>query len=281
MSWEVRFYSWDCSLENGGLSAVEGLKVSSKPLKMALIFLYIGLFVSCNSENAPDCFQNEGEIVRKEVAVPDFSKITVFEKVALVVKQGDVRKVEIETGEFLIDEVSASVEGDRLVLRNENGCNLFREYGLTTIYVTSPNISEIRSSTGLQILSDGILQYPNLILLSESFVEPEAETTDGEFDLELDSQNVSIITNGIAYFSLKGNTENLNINIAAGDSRIEAENLIAYSISLDHRGTNDVQVNPQISISGIIRGTGDVVSFNQPTSIDVEELYTGRLIFKD
>lgn len=281
MSWEVRFYNWDCSLENAALSAVEGLRVFSKLLKTAPMFLYIGLFVSCNSENAPDCFQNEGEIVRKEVAVPDFSKITVFEKVALVLKQGDVQKVEIETGEFLIGEVSASVEEGRLVLRNENGCNLFREYGLTTVYVTSPNISEIRSGTGLQISSDGTLQYPNVTLLSESFVEPEAETTDGEFDLELDSQNVSIITNGIAYFSLKGNTENLNINIAAGDSRIEAENLMANSISLDHRGTNDVQVNPQLSISGIIRGTGDVVSFNQPTSIDVEELYTGRLIFKD
>jgi putative autotransporter adhesin-like protein len=281
MSWEVRFYNWDCSLENAALSAVEGLRVFSNLLKTAPMFLYLGFFISCNSENVPDCFQNEGEIVRKEVAVPDFSKIIVFEKVALVLKQGDVQKVEIETGEFLIDEISASVEGDRLVLRNENGCNLFREYGLTTVYVTSPNISEIRSSTGLQILSDGALQYPNVILLSESFVEPEAETTDGEFDLELDSQNVSIITNGIAYFNLKGNTENLNINIAAGDSRIEAENLMANSISLDHRGTNDVQVNPQLSISGIIRGTGDVVSFNRPSQVDVNELYSGRLIFKN
>ena len=281
MGWEVKINSHKYSLWDVTLSAVEGLEAFFKLCKPSSVLLYSVFFLSCTNENAPDCFQNAGKIIRQEVVVNDFSKIIVFEKVALVLKQGDVQKVEIETGEFLIDEVSANVEENRLVLRNENGCNLFREYDLTIVYVTSPNISEIRSSTGLQISSDGVLQYPNVKLLSESFVEPEAETTDGGFDLELDSQIVSITTNGIAYFNLKGNTENLNITIAAGDSRIEAENLMANSISLDHRGTNDVQVNPQLSISGIIRGTGDVVCFNQPTSIDINELYTGRLIFKD
>jgi hypothetical protein len=248
-------------------------------MRRTLNIVLILLLLSCNNENAPDCFQDTGELVRVEVGLADFSKITVFENISLVLRQGDAQKVEIETGEFLQNEVSAKVEDNRLVLRNENGCNLFREYGLTKVYVTSPNITEIRSSTGLPITSDGILGFSNIRLLSESFVDPEAETTDGEFDLELDSGNVVIIVNGIAYFKLKGTTENLNITVAAGDSRIEAENLIANSVSLNHRGTNDIQVNPQQSISGVIRGTGDVIRFNQPTLVEVEELYTGRLIF--
>ena len=243
--------------------------------------MLILMLFSCNKENAPDCFQNAGEILRSEVEVDNFSKITVFEKVELILKQGDVQKVEIETGEFLKKEVTANVEGDRLILRNGNGCNFLRDYGLTRIYITSPNITEIRSSTGLPIKSDGILGYPSLLLFSESFTDPEAETTDGEFDLELDSENVALVVNGIAYFKLKGNAGNLSITVAAGDSRIEAETLVANNVSLNHRGTNDVQINPQQSISGVIRGTGDVISFNQPTAVDVEELYTGRLIFKN
>ncbi len=242
--------------------------------------LIIMLF-SCNNENAADCFQDAGEILRTEVDLDNFSKITVFEKVELILKQGDVQKVEIETGEFLLKEVTAEVAGDRLILSNGNGCNFLRDYGLTRVYVTSPNITEIRSSTGLPIRSDGILGYPSLRLFSESFTEPEAETTDGEFDLELDSENVAVIVNGIAYLKLKGNAGNLSITVAAGDSRIEAEALVVNNVSLNHRGTNDVQINPQLSISGVIRGTGDVISFNQPTVVDVEELYSGRLIFKN
>ncbi len=141
----------------------------------------MSIILSCNKESAPDCLQNAGDLVREEIVLPEFDKITVFEKINLVVKQGDIQKVEIETGEFLRDEVSASVEGNRLILRNENGCNLLRDYRLTTIYVTSPNITELRSSTGFSIKSDGVLNYPNLALLSESFTVPEAETTDGEF----------------------------------------------------------------------------------------------------
>jgi len=252
-------------------------KVAQKVFAMMLLVI-IG---SCNSENGPDCLQNAGDLVRTEISLPGFDKITVFEKVALVLKQGSEQKVEIETGEFPLEEVSAIVEGDRLVLRNENGCNLFRDYGVTTVYVTSPNIMEIRSSTGLLISSDGVLNYPNLNLLSESFNNPESETTDGSFDLSLNATNIRVVVNGIAYFKLSGTVENLNLNIAAGDSRIEAENLIAQNVNLNHRGTNDMLVNPQLTIRGVIRGTGDVVSFNRPETIEVEEIFNGRLVFRE
>ncbi|WP_339339918.1 head GIN domain-containing protein [Croceitalea sp. MTPC6] len=237
--------------------------------------------VSCNSENAPDCFQNAGDLIRVETVVPSFSSITVFENLNVVLKQGEEQKVELETGEFLLNDVSAEVEGNRLVLRNENICNYVRAYGLTTVYVTSPNIEEIRSSTGLLISSDGVLNYPSLSLISESFNNPETETTDGSFELKLASETVSIVVNGIAYFKLSGTATNFNITIAAGDSRVEAENLIAQNVGINHRGSNDIFVNPQERISGVIRGYGDVISSNRPPEVAVEELFNGRLIFKE
>ena len=237
--------------------------------------------LSCNSDSAPDCFQRAGDITRQEIEVPVFTKITVFENVSLVIKHGDPQKLEIETGDNLRDEVTAVVEGDRLLLRDTNDCNYVRDYGTTTIYVTSPDINEIRSSTGLTIVSDGVLDYPELTLFSESFLNPESETTDGMYDLEVDSEKLSVIVNGITYFKLSGNTADLSLTIAAGDSRIEAEKLAAESVTLNHRGSNDMFVDPRASISGVIRGTGDVISTNRPISVDVEELYKGRLIFKE
>lgn len=234
---------------------------------------------SCNSENASDCFQDTGEIGKGEVAVPEFSKITVFENVALVVKQGPTQKVEIETGENLRNEVDAVVKDGRLILTDTNDCNYVREYGTTVVYVTTPNLTEIRSSTGFPIQSDGVLNYENLSLLSESFSSPEAETTDGEFNLNLEVTSLSITVNGIAYFKLKGTTENLEIIIAAGDSRIEAEELVAQKVNLNHRGSNDILVNPQVRLSGVLRGTGDVLSYTRPTEVEVDQVYNGRLIF--
>lgn len=246
------------------------------------ILLLIGIIVltACNGDNVPDCFQNAGDTIREEVDLPDFSRITVFENVRLVLRQGPVQQVTVETGEFLRNEISTTVEEGRLLLRNENNCNFTRDFGLTTIFVTAPNITEIRSSTGLEVNSDGVLSYPTLALLSESFLVPEANTTDGSFDLELASENVSIVTNGIAFFKLRGSTTNLSITISAGDSRVEARDLQAENIQLDHRGTNNILVSPQQSINGVIRGLGDVEAFNRPPEINVEELFRGRLLFK-
>ncbi len=239
------------------------------------------LLWNCNSENAPDCFQNAGTISRETVVVPNFTKITVYENVQLTIKEGAVTKVEVETGKYLRNEVSITVEEGRLLLRDTNSCNFTRKYGITHVYVTVPNITEIRSSTGLAINSEGVLSFPNLDLISESFNDPEAKFTSGEFNLELDSEKVSIVSNGLSYFNLRGKATSFNIMFAAGDSRLEAELFLADNISVNHRGSNDMRINPQASLKGVLRGTGDVVSFNRPTEVAVEQLYKGRLIFME
>ena len=40
-------------------------------------------------------------------------------------------------------------------------------------------------------------------------------------------------------------------------------------------------VNPQQSLTGELRSSGDLISKNQPPIFDVEQFYTGQLIFED
>jgi hypothetical protein len=239
------------------------------------------LLLACNGEQVPDCFQQTGKLVREELSLPEFDKITVYENITLVLKQGTTQKVELETGTNLRPEVTAEVVSGRLEVKDKNNCNLFRDYGTTTFYITSPYLTEIRSSTGFPIRTDGILEFDKILLQSESFSSPETETTDGSFDMELNAQSVTIVANGIAYFRLGGTTENLQLNIGAGDSRIEAGSLLANKVTVNHRGSNDMLIHPIQSLKGVIRGTGDVVCFNRPDSVEIEVLYKGRLIYKD
>lgn len=245
-----------------------------------MLFAFL-LSTGCIGDNAPDCLQTSGKTIREEIVLPDFTRITVFERVELILVPGTVQKVEVETGENLRNEVFASVEGDRLILRNTNNCNLFRSYGKTRFYVTAPSLEEVRSSTGLPIRSSGTLQLNSIRLISESFNDPEAETTDGSFELSLDAGQLSIVANGIAYFSIKGRTQRFGVTIAAGDSRVEAQNLEAGEVMVNHRGSNDILVRPEAVLEGVIRGTGDVLSYRRPPVIDVEILYKGELIFVD
>ncbi len=81
-------------------------------------------------------------------------------------------------------------------------------------------------------------------------------------------------------FFLSGSTDHLNIFIANGDGRVEAQNLFAETVEIQHRGTNKLFVNPQQVLKGEIRSTGDVISVNRPPVVKLESFYTGKLIFE-
>tara|TARA_R110001583_G_scaffold126551_3_gene278110 strand:- start:70 stop:816 length:747 start_codon:yes stop_codon:yes gene_type:complete len=244
--------------------------------------IYIASFflvVACDTENAADCFQKTGAIIQEEVTVDVFDKIFVNRDIELIIKEGEAQKVVIKTGKNLINDVEARVVDGKLTLTDNNLCNYVRDYGITKVYITAPNITEIRSSTQYDISSDGILTYPGLTILSEDFSAPES-FTNGNFNLEIDNDSFRLVFNNLSNCFISGQTNNLNITFAAGTSRFEGRNLIAQNIQLWNRSSNDIIVNPQQSIKGLISGTGDVISVNTPSIIEVEEVYKGRLIFE-
>ena len=71
-----------------------------------------------------------------------------------------------------------------------------------------------------------------------------------------------------------------SFGLYAGDCRIYSEDLIIQNLSVFHRSSGPMVVNPQQSIKGKIVSLGDVISKNKPPIVEVEELYRGRLIFE-
>lgn len=245
--------------------------------RLICIFILISCF-GCDSESASDCFQTSGQIIQQEIVVTNFNRILVNRDIELIIKQGLDYEVVVETGENLINDVSVEVIGDQLVLTDANTCNYVRDFGITKIFVTTPTLTEIRCSTQLEISSNGVLSFNDLVLISENFSSTENFAI-GDFRLELDIENLNIISNNLSFYFLNGKAENLNINFAAGNGRFEGENLVAQNINIFHRGSNDMVVNPQQSLTGSIRSTGDVISVNEPPIVNVEEVFSGRLIF--
>ncbi|HBC03131.1 MAG: hypothetical protein CL528_06990 [Aequorivita sp.] len=249
-------------------------------MKYIFYCLLVLIFTGCNSESSWDCIQSAGTIVQNEITVPPFTKILVWERTKVFIQQGEEQKVVIETGESLMNDVEVTVTDGRLEIHNNNSCNLVRDYEITKIYITSPNITEIRSSTGYLIESIGVLRYPSLTLLSEDQQNEDQYHIDGDFKLNLDVQSLSVVANGLSKFYLKGSATNTNFGLYAGDCRIFAENLTVQNLYVYHRSTGEMVVNPQLAIRGKIVSLGNVISKNRPAIVEVEELYRGKLIFE-
>ena len=244
------------------------------------IYILIAICIlSCDSESANDCFQKTGDNIEEEFIVPDFEKILVNRNVELILKEGPDIQVIIETGENLLNDIDVKVVNNELQVTDNNTCNYVRDYASTKVYVTAPNITHIRSSTQYDVSSDGVLNYNSLRLFSEDF-NASGTFTVGDFRLQVNTQNLRITSNNISSFYISGETEDLFVGFYSGTGRFQGENLIAQNADIYHRASNDIVVNPELSLIGELRGTGNLISLNTPPIVEVEELYTGRLIFQ-
>lgn len=244
--------------------------------KLYVVFLFLSI-LSCNKEDANDCFQTSGSIITEEVRVSSFTKIEVNEDVNLVLKEGASQKVLVETGANLINDVEVIVVGETLFLSDNNNCNYLRDYGITTIYVTVPNITEIKSKTQFEVRSEGILRFPKLTLISENFTDNSPAS--GNFNLQVENEELSIVFNNLSNLFISGSTTNFIISFPGGNSRVEAENFVTDVVNISSRGSNDIIINPQEKLIGNIYGTGDVIAVHRPPIVTLISHYTGSLIF--
>lgn len=242
--------------------------------------LVLSLFFGCNSENAWDCIQTSGDEISVTYDLDSFTSVLVNRDIEVIIQQGDSHNLTIVTGENLINDIKFEIVNNQLILTDLNTCNFVREFGITKMYVTAPNLIEIRSSTQYDIRSFGLLSFPELVLVSEDFNEDNFFNV-GDFRMNVNSETLRIVSNNSSFFYISGRTENLVVGFFSGLGRFEGRNLIAANVEVFHRGSNDMLVNPQSSLTGELRGTGNVLSYFTPENINVERFYTGRLIFMD
>ena len=239
-----------------------------------VFFLLVFLLVSCGISE--DCFKGNGNQVTQTFLLENFSKIKVYDGVGLVVKEGSNYEVKVVTSDNIIDDLEVRLDGDMLVVKDNSSCNIARDYGQTTVYVTAPNLTEIHSKTDQEIRSDGVLNYSDLKLFS---IDISDGAGTGNFRLALNSTNFYVESNNVSNFYITGQTENLHVFFSWGNGIFYGENLVANTITFYHRGSNDVILFPINSISGDIYSTGNVVLKNNPNlPPTVIQHFRGRLI---
>jgi len=102
----------------------------------------------------------------------------------------------------------------------------------------------------------------------------------GDWHLNINNEALTILCNGIANFYIEGETTDLTMYFSDGDSRFVGENFKARKVTVSHVSSNDILIYPIESLKTTIHSTGDLISYNMPPVIEVDEQSIGRLIFK-
>ena len=246
-----------------------------------LVSILLILCAACNSEDAPDCLQVNGNREVRSYSVADFTNIRIEDNVNLIIKQGNQIDVRVEAGGNLFSDISVEVYGNTLVVSSDNNCELIRDYESIVARVTVPAIDELRNASTGAIESEGVLRFSKLELRSDTSGGLEDPKKSGDFRLQLDVDDLRVEANGFSHFYLSGYARDAYILFTDEIPLFEGAALEIDELEVFQRSGNNMRVNPINSIRGSIRGTGDIIAVNRPEIIEVEEFYTGRLIFED
>jgi hypothetical protein len=226
------------------------------------------VLTSCSEENA--CLKRAGDPVTFVADANTFNKLELHNAIEVELIQHEDTLVEISTGENLKNFISLDVTDETLIIRDNNMCNWIRDYNKTSIKIYHPAISAITHLGNNRIFSSDTLYYPSLMLFSKN--------RSGDFDLIIRSSKIRISINDVSNVYLSGKTDELYAGIYSGDGRIEAEDLYAKNVSFFHRGTNDMLLYPTDILQGELVGIGNVIYYNEPSNISVEDNGPGQLI---
>ena len=248
--------------------------------KIIFLFWVVLLFNSC--EKPYDCVKSSGPIKSKVFTGLTFSKLLVNKRINVVLIEGAEHKVEVQTGENLINDIEVTVEGDLLKLSDNTTCNWVRDYGNTIVYITAPNITQINSKTEQNISSEGVLHYPNLHIISTNSNDGYSGVGTGDYYLNVDNESVTIENNDLGRFFITGNTNNLYVFFYENGGIFHGENLFANTVYFYHRGSNDLFIRPIQVLRGDIYNVGNVNCYSRPPveNVHVIEHYRGRLIYR-
>lgn len=250
-------------------------------LILVIFIISLNTLLSCDSEDALDCLQTEGDAITRSIELPPFTRVRIDNDISIEITQGATQQIIIETKANLWTDLAFFVDNGTFIAQNNNGCNLFRDALQTTVKLTTPNLEFIKNNSFGEVHSNGLLAFP--ILRLESITTPGLPSVNksGDFFLEIACEEIRIVANGNSDFFISGTTQSANISFSDEFPLLEAGNLIAQDIIVRQVGAAPMIVNPQNSITGEIRATGDVIARNTPPIIDVEEFFTGKLIFED
>lgn len=241
------------------------------------VLFVVAVFFSC--EKPSDCIKSTGAMTTKTVELPTFYKIFVKEGIGLVISQGDTQKIEIKSGQNLINDIEAKVVDGVLYLEDKTTCNWVRDYGQTVVYITAPNIAEIYSKTSQNIVSDGVLKFEKLTISAIDNFDGLNGSGTGDYVLQIENKKLVIETNNVARFTITGKTDDFQVNVYEGNGIVDTPDFLAKNVTVYHRGSNRVTVNPIESITGDIYNIGNVYCKSQPLINTVKQHYKGRVIF--
>ena len=232
-----------------------------------VVILILSVIISTSCIYTGSSLKGNGNVVEENRKVGDFEEIIVSRGMNVYISQGDITKVMVKADENLLDAIETRMEGD--VLEVTSNANI-RTATVKKVFITTPDISSIRTSSGSNVFSETIITSKNLDLSASSGSNLKLEIKTGKVDASVSSgSNINI--EGITdYFYGK----------ASSGSNLKAENLSSKRSEMKASSGANIWINVKEELQAEASSGGNIFYYGNPESTDIEKSSGGNVIKK-
>lgn len=239
-----------------------------------LIFLCFVALISCNKEQAPDCFKKAGDEIMITRTLDHFESIEWRDYIHIELVSSAEQKVELTGPKNVLPKIMTEVSDGRLYIENKNTCNVVRSYKrMITVRIYSPDFPSLINRGQGDVTIVDTLKCIHFAI--------ENHHAAGLISGIVDCDTVKVVSHtGPADITLKGRAQHAEL-FSQGIGYVDAGSLVAASVLVNNSSINDVKVYPTNYLFAYIGSRGNIYrkAGNYSISRDIEG--TGSLLVFD
>lgn len=213
------------------------------------------LTTSCGFEGFTGVKGNRNVISEERNISSDFNRIKVQQGINLYLSQGNSTEIYVEADENIMDLLITEVKNNELKVYFDK--NVYKAKA-RNVFLTTKNISEIRTSSGASVKTENTIQTTNLILDSSSGSSIKAT---------VEANEVESSTSSGADMDIYGETEMLSAKASSG-SFIDADELKATDVFARVSSGANIDVNVSGKLTAKASSGGDIDYEGNPKQVN-------------
>jgi hypothetical protein len=217
-----------------------------------------------------DLLKSSGPIRSEKRQMNEIREVILYDKVNLILTQDSVQELRVEAGENLLEDISTSLEGNTLTIRDNNKYKWMRNVDLpVNVYLSGAALNKIIYYGAGNISSTNELKKQSFVIDCVAGV--------GSLKMKLKTEHIDVFIRELnTDITLEGSA-GASFIYCADQGAIDLRNFESGYILMDHRSVRDMYLFASGTLAGNILYKGNVYYKGDPAVIKVETKNSGKL----
>ncbi|MEQ8417729.1 MAG: DUF2807 domain-containing protein [Imperialibacter sp.] len=248
------------------------MRFSSRHILQLLMMTLGGLTGSACQDGFVDrCFEKYGREIVEEIELKKFTSLEIMDDIEVELVSGAFQQVVLTTYEELLPNVVFTEIDQGYQVENATTCLWNSHYKSPKLTISSPDLNFIVHRSTSPMYSKDTIQLNRLWLaIHLSYTEINLTIKTGGFVLR---------NYGKSNVKISGTSDYADLFVNQQVSLVDCSQLKAKVVVVEHEGLNEMKVFPTDTLRGTMSGYGNLIYFNEPKALSVEQTGTGKLLF--